>query len=325
MKKVAAKNFWETLPRPFFCLAPMADVTDFAFRTLIAKYGKPDVMWTEFVSVDGLCSKIGQPKLLPILRYSDSERPVVAQVFGATPDNFYTAAKLITKLGFDGIDINMGCPERSISGKQGAGSALIKTPKLASEIIAATKAGSGGMPVSVKTRLGFSKNEIETWLPVLLDAQPTAITIHGRTRKEMSKVPANWKVIGQAVEIARGSGVVIIGNGDVRDLADARQKAEQYGVDGVMLGRAVFGNPWLFNHRVTIDQVPLKKRLQVMVEHTQLFEKLMGDKPFEYMKKHFKAYVVGFAGAAELRAELMATTSAKEVAKVVRSYFLQKD
>lgn len=323
MKKATTKNFWAKLPRPFFCLAPMADVTDFAFRTLIAKYGKPDVMWTEFVSVDGLCSKIGQPKLLPNLRFTDSERPIVAQVFGATPDNFYTAAKLIAKLGFDGIDINMGCPERIISGKQGAGSALIKQPRLAAEIIAATKAGSDGIPVSVKTRLGFSKNEIETWLPVLLQAKPAAITIHGRTRKEMSKVPANWKTIGRAVEIARGSGVLIIGNGDVVDLVDAKQKVEQYSVDGVMLGRAVFGNPWLFNHQKTIADIPLKKRLQAMVEHTQLFEELMPDKPFEYMKKHFKAYVTGFAGAAELRAELMATTSVKEVAKVVKSHFLQ--
>ncbi|MEK7139190.1 MAG: tRNA-dihydrouridine synthase [Patescibacteria group bacterium] len=315
------KNFWTTLPRPFFCLAPMADVTDPAFRTVIAKYGQPDVMWTEFVSADGLCSDLGRPKLLPTLRYTEGERPIVAQIFGSTPDNFYTAAQLLVTLGFDGIDINMGCPEKSISGKQGAGAGLIKQPKLAQEIIAATKAGGGGLPVSVKTRLGFSKNEIDTWLPALLAAQPAAITVHGRTRKEMSKVPARWEAIRQAVEIARGSGVLIIGNGDVRDLTDARQRVAEYGVDGVMLGRAIFGNPWLFDRERSIADVPLAERLAVMVEHARIYDELMsGIKPFELMKKHFKAYVSGFAGAAELRAKLMTTTNASEVAAVITQY-----
>lgn len=319
-KTPKAPGFWASLSKPFFCLAPMADVTDAPFRRIIAKYGKPDVMWTEFVSADGLCSR-GRDKLLKSLKYTAAERPIVAQVFGAKPENFFAAAKIIKDLGFDGLDINMGCPEKSISGKQCAGSALIKNPKLAQEIILAAKAGAGKMPVSVKTRIGFSKNEIETWLPALLAAKPAAITIHARTKKEMSKVPADWSVIKRAVEIARGSGVLIIGNGDVTDLADAKVKASEAGCDGVMIGRAVFGNPWLFNRKM--PKVSLKKKLAVLLEHTKLFEKLLGqDKPLELMKKHYKAYVSGFPGAAELRQKLMETKNSGEVEEVIKKYMV---
>src|SRR3989339_2233103 len=169
--------------KPIMCLAPMADVTDAAFRRMFVKYGRPDVFWTEFVSADGLCSA-GKNNLLIDLKYSERERPIVAQIFGATPQNFYQAAKLLKKLGFDGIDINMGCPDKSVE-KQGAGAALIKNPKLAQEIILATKEGSGGLPVSVKTRIGYNINIIEEWTEALLRAKPAAITFHLRTRKEM--------------------------------------------------------------------------------------------------------------------------------------------
>ena len=180
-------NFWEKLNKPIFVLAPMADVTDAAFRRIIAKYGKPDVFWTEFVSADGLtlAPEEGRKKLLRDLEYSESERPIVAQFFTSNPENMKKAAELAVELGFDGIDINMGCPDKSVE-KQKAGAALIKNPKLAREIIRAAKAGAGSLPVSVKTRLGYNKDELETWLPELLAEEPAVVTIHARTRKEMS-------------------------------------------------------------------------------------------------------------------------------------------
>ena len=241
-------GFWSKLPKPFFALAPMADVTDAAFRRLIAKHGKPDVMWTEFVAVDGLLSP-GRDILLKDFIYTEAERPIVAQIFGSKPDNFYKVAQIIADLGFDGIDINMGCPDRNVE-KQGGGAAMIKTPELPLDIIRATQEGGNKngkrLPVSVKTRVGYNKVELDTWLPALLSVKPAAITVHARTRKEMSDVPAQWGLVKTAVEMAKGSGTLIIGNGDVKDLADAKQKAAETGADGVMLGRAIFGNPWLF-------------------------------------------------------------------------------
>lgn len=321
------KNFWRKLDRPFFVLAPMADVTDIAQRQMLVKYGKPDVLYTEFVSADGLANEKGRKALLKDLRYEKNEHPIVAQIFGSNPDNIRKAAALVNELGFDGLDINMGCPDRSVE-KQGAGAALMKNPKLAREIIRAAKEGaesaSHRIPVSVKTRIGYSKNEIETWLLELLAEKPAAITIHGRTRKEMSEVDAHWDVIGRAVEIAKGSGVLILGNGDVQNLEDGKKKAEESGVDGVMVGRGIFGNPWFFNKNIAIENVPLAERFAVMIEHTKLFEKEISGKNikgYHVMKKHFKAYVSGFDGAKELRAKLMETESAKEAEEIVEKYF----
>ena len=237
-------SFWQNLPRPFFCLAPLADVTDAAFRRIIAKYGKPDVTWTEFVSVDGLCSP-GREVLLRDFMYTEAERPIVAQIFGSKPDNFFKVAQLIRELGFDGIDINMGCPDRNIE-KQGGGAAMMTTPELAQEVIRATQEVGGGLPVSVKTRVGWNKVELDTWIPKLLEMKLAAITVHARTRKEMSLVPARWGHVAEVVAMAKGSGTLIIGNGDVRDIPDAKAKVVETGADGVMLGRAIFGNPWLF-------------------------------------------------------------------------------
>src|SRR3989344_6534872 len=177
------KGFWKQLKRPFFVLAPMANVTDAAFRQIIAKYGKPDVLWTEFVSTDALCSDAGRKNALADLWFDPSQRPIVAQIFGSKPDNFYKSAQLIQALGFDGIDLNMGCPDKGIE-KSGAGARLIKEPKLAQEIIRATIKGAGPLPVSVKTRLGYSSDNLEEWLKYLLETGPAAITIHARTRKE---------------------------------------------------------------------------------------------------------------------------------------------
>jgi nifR3 family TIM-barrel protein len=317
------KNFWKKIKKPFFVLAPMADVTDFAQRQMLVKYGKPDVLYTEFVSADGLANEKGRAVLIKDFRFAKNEHPIVAQIFGATPKNIKKAAELAAELGFDGLDINMGCPDKAVI-KQGAGSALMKNPKLAREIIRAAKEGAGDMPVSVKTRIGFSKNEIETWLSELLAEKPAAIIIHGRTKKEMSEVEAHWDVIARAVEIAKGSGVLIVGNGDVQSLEDGKKKAKESGVDGVMVGRGIFGDPWFFNSKKNIEDIPLKKRFSVMIEHAKLFEKEISSqniKGYHVMKKHFKAYVSGFDGAKELRAKLMETENSGEAEKIIKEYF----
>ncbi len=327
-------GFWGKLKKPFFALAPMLDVTDAPFRAIIAKYWKPDVMWTEFVSADGLMST-GREHLLHMLKFGEVERPIVVQLFSSNPEKMSDAAAFCAELGFDGIDINMGCPDRSVE-KGGAGAALIKDIPRAKELIRAAKEGGGGLPISVKTRVGYNKVEIEEWIPALLEEGIAALTIHARTRKEMSKVPARWEHIARAVEIRNemNAPTLIIGNGDVKDMNDARAKAEQTKCDGVMLGRAIFGNPWLFKpqhpqhslcqcsqehwHRGLVET---KEKLRVMVEHTKLFEEMLGGvKSFAIMKKHFKAYVNGFDGAKELRIKLMETKNAAEVEAVAKEF-----
>ncbi|HCY17809.1 MAG: tRNA-dihydrouridine synthase [Candidatus Nomurabacteria bacterium GW2011_GWF2_35_12] len=333
-------NFWKKLNKPFFCLAPMSDVTDCAFRQIIAKYGKPDVFWTEFVSADGLAHSKAQKKLLIDLKFSKKEHPIVAQLFGSNVENMKKASALCGKLGFDGIDINMGCPDKSVE-KQNSGAAMIKNPELARKIIRATCEGSNGLPISVKTRIGYnspppksfgraSKNKNylldEKWIRSLLEENLAALVVHLRTRKEMSNVPAHWDLMKRIVEIRDeiNKKTLIIGNGDVLDLEEAKQKIKETGCDGVMLGRAIFGNPWLFAKRS-----PLKfknyviKKLKVLIEHTKLFEKLLGKyKNFAVMKKHYKTYVKDFEGAKELRTKLMETKNAKEVEKIVKDFLL---
>jgi len=318
-------GFWKKLKKPIMCLAPMSDVTDEAFRQMFVKYGKPDVLWTEFVSVNGLVSEKGHKNMLLDLKYKKNEHPIVAQVFGSDPEKFFCAAKIIKKLGFDGIDINMGCPDRKIE-KQGAGAALMKNPKLAQEIIKETKRGAGSMPVSVKTRIGFNKIETTKWIKALLEARPAAISIHWRTRQEMSEVSAHWAEAKKVMKLAQGTGTLIIGNGDVNSLADAYAKTEKYGVDGVMVGRGAFGKPWFFRPLpkppLTKGREPdVKEKLKIMVEHAALFEKLyQGKRNFNIMKKHFKAYVSGFEGAKELRIKLMAADNVKEVKQAIENF-----
>lgn len=350
------KNFWQELPKPFFVLAPLANVTDAAFRRVIAKYGKPDVIWTEFVSADGLVRATleGKAKLMRDLVYTEAERPIVAQLFTSNPAHMEAAARLCQELGFDGVDINMGCPDKSIE-KQGAGAKLITTPDVAREVIRAAKRGAPNIPISVKTRLGYNKDILEEWLPIILSEEPAVLTLHARTRKEMSKVDAHWDRVKRAVEIRDElkSKTRIIGNGDAKNIEDARAKAKESGADGVMLGRAIFGTPWLFAsgdarkmlREKTVwpeskclkdmsdtgeprtfsseDFPSVEDKLRIAVEHTKLYEELLGDiKNFALMKKHFKAYVEGFDGAKELRAKLMETTNAAEVEKLVEDFLL---
>lgn len=310
------KNFWTSLPKPFFIQAPMEDVTDAAFRRLIAGYSSPllpRVMYTEFTSADGLllANEEGQRKLRRKLLFSDIERPVVAQLFTSSPESMEAAARLCAELGFDGFDINMGCPDRAVE-KSGCGAALIKTPALARELIRAAKRGFGG-PVSVKTRIGYNTDELDTWLPELLAEEPAVVILHARTRKEMSDVPAHWDRVKRGVEIrdSLGSSVLIVGNGDVQDINDARAKAAETGCDGVMLGRAVFGNPWLFAEPGA-SATP-EERMKALLEHLELFGELLGETTnYATMKKHFKAYISGWDGAKELRVQLMETQDISE-------------
>jgi nifR3 family TIM-barrel protein len=325
-------SFWDNLKKPIIVLAPMADVTDASFRRVIAKYGKPDVTWTEFVSADGLTKAPpeGKQKLLRDLIYDESERPIVAQFFGSNIETMYEAGKLAVQLGFDGADINMGCPDKSIM-KQKAGAALIKNPALAKELIRALRRGAEeecerlGKPmigISVKTRVGYSKVEIDEWIPALLEENIDALIIHCRTMKEMSKVPARWVHVKEVVLLRdkiqqeKEKKTLIIGNGDVLNISDAKNKIEITGADGAMLGRAIFGNPWLFTMSGLVKP---KEKLRVMIEHTKLFEELLGDiKNFAIMKKHYKAYVNGWDGANELRKKLMEANNAKEVENIIK-------
>lgn len=376
-------NFWEKMDKPILCLAPMADVTDAAFRYMIAKYSKGEnisdisyVTYTEFVSADGLilAPEEGKKKLLKGFEYNEIERPIVAQLFTSKPEMMEKAAALVAKLGFDGVDINMGCPDRNVE-KQGAGAGLIKNPKLARELIVAAREGvQNKIPVSVKTRLGYNKDELETWLPELLAENPAAIVIHTRTRKEMSKVPARWERVKRAVEIrdeiqgevnseeeqkrtllalghkdkALGKIVsaplragisdsfdsktqtLIIGNGDVESVGDALQKCKDSGADGAMLGRAVFGDPWLFAKEKPTGE----ERLSALVEHSKLFEeKFNGFKNFALMKKHFKSYIAAASSSKDgrewkekmniLKDKLMNAESGKDVLNIVKDFGLE--
>jgi tRNA-dihydrouridine synthase len=317
-------SFWNSLPKPFFALAPLADVTDPAYRRLIAETGKPDVMWTEFVSADGLYHT-RTPKadgsiiydtdadnpLVRDLQYGEQERPILAQLFGAKQETMAYAAKLCASLGFDGIDINMGCPDRSIE-KQGAGAAMMKHPEDAPAIIAAAR--ESGLPVSVKTRIGYNSEEMDAWLPVLLKENLAALTVHLRTRKEMSLVPAHWELAERVVALRDrySPGTLVVGNGDVKTVGEAREKAEATGLDGIMLGRGIFGNPWLFTERDGASIAPVEK-LEALLTFSRYFDELRPRKSFHILKKHFKSFVSGWPGASELRATLMESSTHEEL------------
>jgi nifR3 family TIM-barrel protein len=312
MSKV--ESFWNRLQKPFFVMAPMADVTDVAFRALVAKRGAPDVFWTtrEIKKIPD-----AENPLVRDFHIGEGQRPIVAQIFSAKPEMIAYAAKLVTELGFDGVDINMGCPDSSVE-KQGSGAALIKTPELAVEIIRSAKSATT-LPVSVKTRVGYNTEILDQWLSALLVAEPVAITLHLRTRKQMSLVPAEWGLMKRAVEIRDGinPGILLIGNGDVQDLKDAQKKIAETDCDGVMIGRGMFGNPWVFAGRTSAD-TPLAEKLEALLELAYDFEKITPAKNFSILKKHVKAFVTGFDGAAELRAKLMEANSATELEKVLK-------
>ncbi|TAK96401.1 tRNA-dihydrouridine synthase [Patescibacteria group bacterium] len=310
------KSFWKKLKKPFFVQAPMDDVTNFVFRQIVARCGRPHVEFTEFVSADGAAFAVGKENLIEKLKFSQSERPIVAQFFGAKADHFFEAAKWARELGFDGIDINMGCPDASVI-KQGGGSALIRNPKLARKIIQATKAGAEHVPVSVKTRIGYSKNEVKTWIPEILAEEPAALTLHGRTANRGYAMPADWEAIKEAVQIAKGSGTVMIGNGDIYSLKQARFRARQSGVDGVMIGRALLKNPWVFNPKVKAEEISVPDRLKLLLEHVELFQQEYSQRNFSELKKYFAGYVSDFPGAKELRIKLMTVENEEDVRRII--------
>lgn len=312
------RNFWQDLPKPFFALAPMEDVTDTVFRRIVASCGRPDVFFTEFTSVDGLNS-IGYEYLAKRLQSTKDEHPLIAQIWGVKPENYFRAGKMLVEMGFDGVDINMGCPVKDVV-KLGVCSALIKNQPLAKEIIQATKEGiqsaNEKIPVSVKTRIGFNTIQTEEWLGFLLNQDLDALTVHGRTAKEQSKVPAHWDEIAKAAEVRNEKklSTAIIGNGDVMSRAEALQKVVETGVDGIMIGRGIFHDPWLFNKAHFGDKVSFKEKLEKMKEHILLFESTWGsEKHYPTLKKFFKCYIFNISNASELRNSLMDLNSPTEV------------
>jgi nifR3 family TIM-barrel protein len=321
-------NFYKKLKKPIMAIAPMLGVTDEAFRQMLLECGRPDVFWTEFVSTDGLFSE-GREKLLFDLKYIEAEHPIVAQVFGTNPDLFEKTAVMIRGLGFDGIDINMGCPNKDVE-KSGAGAALMKNPDLAKQIIRATKKGAGKMPVSVKTRIGYKNEEIDKWIPVLLKENLAVLTVHLRTKKEMSKVPAHWELAERIVKLRDrlAPETLVFGNGDVGSLEMAGKLAKETGLDGIMIGRGVVANPWFFSQREPERQ----ERFRAIIEHAQLFEKLNQNnidekgniRNFSSIKKFFKGYLSGFDGAKDIRERLMTAKNATEIKKIIKNFGILK-
>jgi tRNA-dihydrouridine synthase len=297
----------------------MDDVTDVVFREILTKTHPPDVFFTEFANCDALCSE-GRESQIGRLKYTEKQRPIVAQIWGNNPETFHETAKLVKKLGFDGVDINMGCPQKTVV-KNGAGAALINTPELAKEIIDAVRKGAKGLPVSVKTRVGFKKIQTEEWLGFLLEQGLAALTIHGRTQKEMSKVPVHWDEIGKAVKLRDkiSPETLIVGNGDVNSYGEAVGVSKKYGLDGVMIGRGVFSNLWVFDEDASEHSV--KEHVDLLGEHVAFFDKTWGNrKKYHVFKKFFKVYVRDFSGAAELREKLMKTSNTKEALELLESF-----
>lgn len=296
----------------------MEAVTDVVFRHVVAKAGRPDIFFTEFVSTDGYCSPKGRHSTRGRLAFSEDEHPMVVQIWGDKPEHFREMALGMKELGFKGVDINMGCPAKDVV-KKGAGSGLIRTPELAAEIIAATK--EAGLPVSVKTRLGDVKiDEWKDWLTHILKQDVVNLTIHLRTRKEMSKVDAHYDLIPDIKklrdEIAPHTLLTI--NGDIRDHAHGMELYEKYGIDGIMIGRGIFSNPYAF----TDSYQPSRQEILALLEyHLDLFDqftKEFGERPFDPLKRFFKIYVRDIPGAAELREQLMHTKSTDEVREILK-------
>ncbi|MBN1915923.1 tRNA-dihydrouridine synthase [Candidatus Dojkabacteria bacterium] len=356
-------NFWnKLLEKPLVGLSPMDGVTDAPYRYIQKKYGNPDVIITEFVSVDGILH--GGERLFQSLIYDESERPVVAQISGKTPELFFKAAHIICELGFDGIDINMGCPANNVS-RHGGGASLINTPDLAKRIVKAAKdgvkswvesglefaevnrkvetiikcmkkkltlnrkqqdlnqAGKEEIPVSVKTRIGYDKKNAVEWIKHLTEVEPAVITLHGRTLKEMYKGEADWDEIARAVQ---STNIPVIGNGDIRSSNDAVERIKSSRVVGVLIGRASYGNPWIFKNKVKIkkfdanieDYEPtLEEKIQVVLEHARKHLEIKGSNGFIQMRKNLAWYFKGFHNAAELRNQLVKVNNLSEVEAVL--------
>lgn len=357
------KGFWGSIVKPIVGLSPMDGVTDAAFRAIMARHGRPDVVFTEFTHVQGLL--MAPQRLLRDFEYSEAERPVVAQVYGHTPEHFYQVAHVVCELGFDGLDINMGCPARKVVSRH-CGAGLIRKPELARQIIGAVREGirdwargqtledlklskrliagvaahntardGAGkvprreIPYSVKTRLGYDDIVIESWMETLLSEEPAVISLHGRTLRQMYRGQADWQAIGRAVKVARGTETLILGNGDLTSLERAAERIQESGVDGVLLGRAAIGNPWIFRGKERLKEISnpshvcsapayidWRERLGMALEHARTVEMKRGPREFKTIKKHLAAYLRGFRSASHLRARAMQVQSADELAEL---------
>ena len=322
-------NFWQTIKKPIIALAPMEDVTDTVFREVVLSVSEVNalnVVFTEFTSTDGLCHEKGRPKVIERLLVNASEMhllksrntKLVAQIWGGDPEKFRLSAKLISEMNlFDGIDINMGCPAKKVVKNKSCAN-LINYPELAKEIIYATSE-STDLPVSVKTRIGFSRIVTEEWIGHLLETAPKAITLHGRTRKMMSNGPALWDEIGKAVTLRNQSGnsTLIIGNGEVFSYTGALNRIQQYGVDGVMVGTGVFKNPWMFNSEPV--EIDINYRIELMRRHITLYQNTWGNgKDYNVLKRFFKIYLNGFSNAAHWRDAFMRAGNYDEALKLLK-------
>jgi tRNA-dihydrouridine synthase len=308
-------SFLDELPRPFFVLAPMDDVTDTVFRRVVGECARPDVFFTEFVNVDGLQS-VGRPRLVKRIMFTPQERPLVAQIWGSKPENFYKTAQELVEMGFAGIDLNMGCPDKTVV-KNGCCSALINNRELALEIIKATQEGvAGRIPVSVKTRLGFNQVDM-TWPELLLHQNLSMLTIHGRTRKEMSEVPAHWDLIGEVRKLRDqiAPATLIVGNGDVESRRQGLELAKQYGLDGIMIGRGIFHDPFAFAQESPWPTYTREQRIALYTKQVKLFAETWTDQDrrIATLNKFCKIYISDFDGAKELREKLMNAKSAAEL------------
>lgn len=307
------ENFWQDLPKPFFVLAPMEDVTDTVFRHVVAKAGRPDVFFTEFTNSESYCHPEGMKSVRGRLLFTEDEQPMVAHIWGDSPENFRKMSIGMAELGFKGIDINMGCPVPNVA-QRGKGSGLILRPDVAAELIQAAKAG--GLPVSVKTRLGYKEvDEWKEWLTHILKQDIANLSIHLRTRKEMSAVDAHWELIPEIKalrdEIAPDTLLTI--NGDILDRQMGLELAMKYGVDGVMIGRGIFKNPFAFEKEP--KEHSTKEYLDLLRYQLDLHDQYIEELPRSVTGLHrfFKIYVKGFRGAGELRNQLMNTKSTDEV------------
>lgn len=311
-------NFWRDLPRPFFVLAPMEDVTDVVFRHVVSHAGKPDVFFTEFTNTESYCHPEGMKSVRGRLLFTEDEQPMVAHIWGDKPEFFRQMSIGMAEMGFKGIDINMGCPVPNVASR-GKGSGLILRPEAAAEIIQAAKAG--GLPVSVKTRLGYSElEEWRDWLTHVFKQDIANLSIHLRTRKEMSQADAHWELIPEIKklrdEIAPDTLLTI--NGDIPDRETGLKLVEQYGVDGVMIGRGIFKNPFAFEKEPR--EHGSEELLNLLKLHLDLHDKYLEELPRSMSGLHrfFKIYVKGFRGAGELRNQLMNTKSTAEVRELLK-------
>ena len=309
-------DFWSQFKPGFTCLAPMEGVTDIAFRQVVARAARPDIFFTEFTNVNSYTSEKGRHNALERLRYEAVERPIVAQIWGKTPEYFADTAKALKELGYEAVDINMGCPDRHVVAT-GGGSGLIRTPELAKEVIRATQ--SAGFATSVKTRIGYTKpEEYKDWLANILEEKPAALTVHLRTRKEMSKVEPHYELIPEVVALKNqlSPETKLIINGDIMSATDAQKFVEQ-GADGIMIGRGVFANPFCFECEP--KKHTLAESIGLLKYHLDLYEQYEL-RPYDPLKRFFKIYIHSFPNASDLRVQLMETKSIDEARAVIDAF-----